>query len=184
MTIYRTLLRAALAAVALSGCATEYGPEKLTGGYSDKELQPGIWRIVFAGNGYTTAETVQTYWLYHVAQLSLSKGYDGFLILSPLTLANLDRLQPDAAPGGGVIKVKGGGGGYVATYSYSQMAKPLMRADVQFLHKPFTPIYSKLFDSADLKLKLQGYVEGAKCGGNVCPHVHSYLYPVLPTARP
>jgi hypothetical protein len=40
--------------------------------------------VSFAGNGYTSRETVQVYWLYRCAQLALEKGFAGFEILSDM----------------------------------------------------------------------------------------------------
>lgn len=47
----------------LTGCATPYGSAGILGGFSEKNLEGDIWRVSFSGNGYTTMETVQTYWL-------------------------------------------------------------------------------------------------------------------------
>src|SRR5262249_23098684 len=36
------------------------------------------------GNGYTTRESVQVYWLYRCAELAIEKGFTGFEILSDM----------------------------------------------------------------------------------------------------
>jgi hypothetical protein len=80
-----TVLSVALAAaVLLASCATPYAPEGLTGGFDNKELRADVLRVRFDGNGYTSKETAQTYWLYRAAELTLEKGYAGFEILSDM----------------------------------------------------------------------------------------------------
>lgn len=48
------------------------------GGYSDVQLEPGRWRVTFAGNDLTSRETVETYLLYRAAELTVQSGYDWF----------------------------------------------------------------------------------------------------------
>lgn len=74
----------AIAACVLASCATPYAPSGFLGGFDTKELREDVYRISFSGNGYTTTETAQTYWLYQCAELTLSKGYYGFEILSDM----------------------------------------------------------------------------------------------------
>ena len=176
------------AAMALAGCATGYGAMGLSGGYQDAQLQPGIWRVGFYGNGYTTGETVQTYWLYHAAELTLEQGYDGFETVKLLKFSSSDRFDPNA-----IVRVRGGGGGgghgggghYVGgAYVVSGVAKPYMVQEIRMLRKPFTPVLGRSFDAAALKATLEPYVMGTKCNGNVCPHVHSYVYPVPTGDKP
>jgi hypothetical protein len=50
--------------------------------------------VRFDGNGYTTRETVQTYWLYKCAQLALEQGFTGFEILSDIRFV-MRPLMPD-----------------------------------------------------------------------------------------
>jgi len=58
--------------------------EGFTGGFDVQELRPDVFRVSFQGNGYTTRETVQVYWLYRCAQLAIEKGFNGFEILSDM----------------------------------------------------------------------------------------------------
>jgi hypothetical protein len=77
----RALVLTAAAAV-LASCATPYQQSGLTGGAEVTELRPDVYRVTFQGNGYTTRETVQVYWLNRCAELALEKGFAGFEILS------------------------------------------------------------------------------------------------------
>ena len=81
--MFRALLVAAVA-VSLASCATPYAQQGFTGGFDVQELRPDVFRVSFQGNGYTSRETVQVYWLYRCAQLALEKGFNGFEILSDM----------------------------------------------------------------------------------------------------
>lgn len=81
--MFRILMLAAVA-VGLASCASPYAQQGLLGGFDVKELQPDVYRVRFQGNGYTTRESVQVYWLYRCAELALEKGFTGFEILSDM----------------------------------------------------------------------------------------------------
>ncbi|WP_433995263.1 CC0125/CC1285 family lipoprotein [Bradyrhizobium manausense] len=74
----------AAAAAILVSCSTPYQQSGFTGGADVKELRPDVYRVTFQGNGYTTRESVQVYWLYRSAQLAVEKGFAGFEILSDI----------------------------------------------------------------------------------------------------
>ena len=158
----RGAIAAAVFAVqlALAGCATGYGADDITGGYSEAQISPGVWTLRYAGNGYTTRETVQTFWLYRAAELTLEQGYDGFEIVSNMRLSAL---------GGGLSDVQ-----YVE--------KPYLVGEIRMLKKPFTPRPPTILDAHALKARLEPLVKGKLCDDhNVCPHVHDYLMPPLST---
>lgn len=81
------------AAVILVSCATPYQPEGLTGGFGVKELRPDVYRVSFQGNGFTSKESVQVYWLNRCAELAVEKGFTGFEILSDMQF--VIRTQPE-----------------------------------------------------------------------------------------
>jgi len=74
------------AATALSACATAtpYQPEipgaAVSGGYSDYQLDSNKFRVTFSGNTLTSRETVERYLLYRAAELTVSQGYDYFVV--------------------------------------------------------------------------------------------------------
>ena len=78
------VLMIAAAAVGLASCATPYAEQGLLGGFDGRELRPDVYRVSFQGNGYTSRESVQAYWLYRCAELALEKGFAGFEILSDM----------------------------------------------------------------------------------------------------
>lgn len=81
--LFRAFVLAATAAILVS-CSTPYQQSSFTGGSDVRELRPDVYRVSFQGNGYTTRESVQVYWLYRAAQLAVEKGYAGFEILSDI----------------------------------------------------------------------------------------------------
>src|ERR1700743_3420345 len=81
--MFRVLMMAAMA-VSLAACATAYQQDSITGGFDAKELRPDVYRVSFQGNGFTTRETVQTYWLNRCAELGIEKGFAGFEILTDM----------------------------------------------------------------------------------------------------
>lgn len=162
----------------LSGCATSYQKSGLSGGFSQDQLKDDIWRVRYGGNGFTSYETVQTYWLYNCAELALEKGYKGFEILSDLRLtmeipveaietqSPWEKVHTVYTP----IYVPGGGS-----------AHPEITADIRLLRGEVQDSPPKRYNAGALKKRLEPLVNGKKCdNGNVCPHVHDYVYGVQP----
>ena len=55
------------------------------GGYSDQQLEQNRYRVTFTGNSMTSRETVETYLLYRAAELTVTKGYDWFVMADRAT---------------------------------------------------------------------------------------------------
>ena len=153
----RALLLPLVLLVALGGCATKYDTEGWTGGYSEKQVSDTDWVVTFAGNGFTTRETVQTFWLYRAAELTLSHGYAGFQVASNVKLVS-------ASPG-------------FVPVQYAQ--KPYIVGRIHMLKGPIKANPPFVFDAAVLAKTLEAYVKGPMCDQNVCPHAHIYLMPPL-----
>ncbi len=174
---FKLLRVAALAVLGLSACATPYGKEGLTGGYSEKQLSPDIWRVTFGGNGFTTQETVQTFWLYRSANLTLEQGFQGFKILSDMRFSAAEA-NSNICHGSAPV--------YVPIYTGGGPTGFNMSGDIQLLKAPVDHKPPKVFDAQRLKDEIEPYINGKKCAnlltgnegsGNVCPHVHTYLFP-------
>lgn len=109
MRIFRSSGAVALIAglVVLSGCATPtpYQPvsdrSQQSGGFHETPLEQNRYRISFRGNFLTSRETVELYLLYRAAELTLTKGFDGFSLVSRHTDENrrLVREPRPAFPG-------------------------------------------------------------------------------------
>jgi hypothetical protein len=82
------LVRAGLVAILipLTGCATAYRPENITGGYTDFHMEGTAYRVRFKGNNYTSREKVEQFLLYRCAEVTTQLGYDHFLLVSADTL--------------------------------------------------------------------------------------------------
>lgn len=89
MGLHRTVLCLLILGV-LAGCnrqATPYQPAAGGYGYGEQQLEDNRYRVTFAGNDLTSAETVQNYLLYRSAEVTLDHGYDYFTMVD----RNLDR---------------------------------------------------------------------------------------------
>ena len=70
-----------LAAVSLSACAgrpftaTTYRPQGLLGGYSEKEIEPGVWRVTGNSNGIAERGFGRDMAAYRAAELLSGKGF-------------------------------------------------------------------------------------------------------------
>ena len=88
MGAHAVVLLLALAGL-LAGCGqpTPYQPAADGYGYSEQQIEENRYRVTFAGNDLTAADTVQNYLLYRAAELTLDRGYDYFTVVD----RNLDR---------------------------------------------------------------------------------------------
>jgi hypothetical protein len=81
----KRLILPALAALALSACATQpthfqpsNGPQAV--GFSEMRIEPGRYRVTFQGGPGAPPAQVQDYALLRAANLALADGYDWFRI--------------------------------------------------------------------------------------------------------
>lgn len=72
---------AAAAALALSACATSYGRSGLFGGYSEKQVEPGVWRITATTNGFSGQYSSMTMAIYRAAELARDAGFPYFQVV-------------------------------------------------------------------------------------------------------
>ena len=70
-----TSILVAFAAFLLAGCATSYQSNGFTGGYSETQLAPDVFRVAFRGNGYTSPERAQDFSMLRAAELALQHGF-------------------------------------------------------------------------------------------------------------
>ena len=139
-----------------------------------------IWRVSYKGNGYTTFETVQTYWLYRTAQLTQEQGFDGFIILS-----NIRLVAPRLPPREVKVATSSSAPIFIPMFSSPPAYEPSLQGDIRMLKLPFPVVPGRIFNAAALKSELEPLVNGNKCdNGNVCPYVHHYLFEVPATTAP
>ena len=73
---------ALLAALALCGCATQYGDMGFTGGVAAQQMTSDTFRILARGNGYTSASSVQDFMLLKAAETTLGAGGTHFGVIN------------------------------------------------------------------------------------------------------
>lgn len=92
----------ALAAVALlaTGCsggrpgtATTYGPSGILGGYSETQIEPGVWRVTGRSNGIAEQGFGRNMAVYRAAELMKAAGFSHFQMLDQKGSATMMRLS-------------------------------------------------------------------------------------------
>lgn len=105
----------------LGACATQYGQQGFTGGYTDEKIDDTHYRVKFHGNGYASSDRVWAFWMYRCAELTVEKGHTHFSLQKPAEPSQVSwHLDKPAAPGmrhatyrpdeggqGGMIKTAG-----------------------------------------------------------------------------
>lgn len=76
----KNIFSIAVFSILVSGCATTYQPLAFSGGYSEFPIDNSTLRVSFEGNGYSNRTTVESYLLYRAAELTVSRGYDWFVL--------------------------------------------------------------------------------------------------------
>lgn len=102
----RKVLPAIAAALLLAACAgpTPYLPAENGTGFRDIRIEPGRYRVQFAGNSLTSRETVETYLLYRAAEVTREAGGDYFVIVDEDTAVDREyRTTVDAVHFAGPI---------------------------------------------------------------------------------
>jgi TPR repeat protein len=107
-----------VAVIFISGCATSYQSTGFTGGYSETQLAPDVFRIRFAGNGYTSGERAQDFAMLRAADLALQHGFKYFAVIDESSSTAVSRFTtPGSATTTGSAYVSGGDGNYYGSYS-------------------------------------------------------------------
>jgi len=71
----------AACALALAACSTGYGRMSLLGGYSDKQIEPGLWRVSATTNGYSGESSAFDMALYRAAEIARDAGFPYFQVV-------------------------------------------------------------------------------------------------------
>ena len=98
----------------LGGCATSYQQKGFSGGYSETQLAPDVFRVNFAGNAYTSSERAQDFALLRAAELSLERGFRYFALLDE---SSSSKLSTFTTLGSAYTTGSAYGSGSYATYS-------------------------------------------------------------------
>lgn len=108
---------AALAVLSAASCAepTPYAPLDGGRGYAEERLEPGRFRVSFAGNSVTPRDTVERYLLARAAEVTLAEGGAWFRIVSRDVERDV-RYIVDPGPRFGLGIGSGGRFGYGASF--------------------------------------------------------------------
>lgn len=109
------------AAVFVSGCATPYQPTGFTGGFSETQLAPDIFRIYFRGNGFTSSERADDFAMLRAADLCLQHSFTCFAILNQSSSTSTSAVT---TPGYAYTTGSVNGYGNSATYSGQTFYSP------------------------------------------------------------
>jgi hypothetical protein len=145
----------AITAFLLAGCVSPYAPYGPFGGYSDTELAPDFYRIVFHGNNHTTRERTEDMTLLRASELTLKEGFAYFAILQQQNgdeglVLNQPGYAQTFARGTGMSQGVANFGSYGATYSgtssaQAQATTTFMPPSQLFISYPVTCIMVKAF---------------------------------------
>ena len=125
----------------LSGCATSYQQKRFTGGYSETQLAPDVFRVNFAGNGYTSSDRAQDFALLRAAELSLERGFGYFALLDE---SSSSKFSTFTTPGSAYTTGSAYSSGNSATYSGHTTYTP---GQTYLISKPRTGILIRGFTS-------------------------------------
>lgn len=105
----------------LSGCATSYQPNGFSGGYSDMKLNKDIYQVTFNGNGYTSGDRVQRFFLRRCAEVTLEQGFDFFALVNQEAQSN--QYATGGTYNGTATPSYGGGYNYYGSSSVETVTK-------------------------------------------------------------
>lgn len=135
------ILTVAALVVLVAGCSTPYQSTGLTGGYSQTQLAPDVFRVAFRGNGYTSGERAQDFAMLRAAELALQQGYTHFAVVderSSTTAHSFTTAGQATTTGSAYVY------GNHATYSGHTTYTP---GQTHTFYKPKTGIVVQLFKS-------------------------------------
>jgi hypothetical protein len=149
--------------LAACGQPTPYQPATDGYGYGEQQIEGNRYRVAFAGNELTAADTVQDYLLYRAAELTLDRGYDYFVVV--------DRQVERSTSYWGTADLGTGhwrrwdddfiGGGGLSTYSARPIDRYTAYADVVMFagEKPQDDVNA--YDARDVLRRLDPVIQAA-----------------------
>jgi len=159
---------AVLSFAVLAACATAvgtaYGPADSKGyGYTETRIEADRYRIVFAGDGATSADDVEDYALLRAAELAVANGYDWFRVIGR-TLDEQEKggVGIGAGFGGGGRNVGVGVGGNLGNVG----ARKFYTARIEVLfgkgEKPSEQSGGPVYDANSLIQTIRARIDGGK----------------------
>lgn len=68
-------------ALSIQACATAYQKQGFSGGYTETQLDENVFKVSFAGNGYTGREKASDFALLRSAEVALEHGFQYFVAI-------------------------------------------------------------------------------------------------------
>ena len=125
----KTLILAVLTTL-ISGCATKYQSVGFTGGFTETQLAPDVFRVSFSGNGYTSGDRVQDFALLRAAELMLANNFPYFVLIDSADQSQTGTVVvPGSSQTTGTVRSSGSH----ATYSSTTTTNP---AQVYNVYRP------------------------------------------------
>jgi hypothetical protein len=119
-----------MAGVFVSGCATSYQSTSFTGGYSETQFAPDVFRVYFRGNGYTSGERAEDFAMLRAADLCLQHSFTCFALLNESSSTSTSAVT---TPGYAYTTGSAYAYGNSATYSGQTFYSP---GQTILIHKP------------------------------------------------
>jgi hypothetical protein len=116
-----------LAVVALAGCATAYKPNSFwnDGGFTETEVQPGLFQVKFKGNEFTTQDRTADLAMLRAADLCLSRGKSHMFLGDVATKSVQSGVAPGYSSTSGTATVTSyGNTAYVTGNAYTTTIPP------------------------------------------------------------
>lgn len=116
----RKLVAILSSATLLSGCATAYQRTGFSGGFSETQLAPDVFRVSFSGNGFTPPDRVQDFAMLRAAELCSGAGLPYFAVVDSVDQSVTQNVtMPGMAQTTGQVNVVGNTAVYSGTTTYS-----------------------------------------------------------------
>jgi len=64
----------------LVGCATQYGPRGITGGYAEQQIAEGTYQVEFTGNGFTSPAAARAGAMRRAAEIAVLTRRPFFIV--------------------------------------------------------------------------------------------------------
>ncbi len=69
-----------LSALIFYGCATGYQSKGFRGGFEDSQLDDNVFKVMFAGNNYTSKEKTNDFCLIRCCEVAMDNSYKYFVV--------------------------------------------------------------------------------------------------------
>lgn len=136
-----SFIAVALVGLLVVACATGYHSSGYTGGYTDTQLAPDVFRVSFSGNGYTSSDRVQDFALLRAAELTIANNAQYFAVISSADQSRTDtHVTPGSSQTSGTVSAYGNTGYYSGTTTYSA-------PQVQTIYKPGAGMMIRTFQN-------------------------------------